>query len=271
MLPHIFSNYPRVKSIAVLPLVDLSGDPQREFFADGVTEELITQLGKSTDLRVISRQSVMQFKHSSLPLREITHKLDVDAVVEGSVLQSSNRVRVTARLIPASSKKPLWAEQYDRDLRDVLALQADVTQAIASEIKVKLSAENQARLAATRPVNPEAHEAYLKGHFYRYQVSKAGYQEAERYFQLALDKDPNLALAYSGLADVWMMRTDTGYVAPSEVFDKAKAYALKARELDSSLAEPHVSLANIAAGLEHDWPAAERHLQRAIQANPSHA
>jgi len=151
LLPSFFSGPPRIQSIAVLPLANLSGDPDREFFADGVTEELITQLGKSTGLRVISRQSVMQFKKSALPLNEIARKLGVDAVVEGSVLQSGNRVRVTARLVAASSEKPLWAEQYDRDLRDILTLQAEVTQAIAGEIRLKLSAEEKARLAATAP------------------------------------------------------------------------------------------------------------------------
>ena len=271
ILPHVLNRAPQVQSIAVLPLANLSGDPEREFFADGVTEELITQLGKSTGLRVISRQSVMQFKHTSLPLSEIARKLEVDAIVEGSVLQAGNRVRVTARLVPASSEKPLWAEQYDRDLRDILTVQAEVTQAIAAEIKLTLSPEEKARLAAPRPVNPEAYEAYLKGRAYWFQVSKPGYEEAEHYFQLALEKDPNYALAYSGLADVWLMRTDTGYLAASEVLDKAKAYAVKALELDPSLAEAHVSLANISLGLDHDQSAAEEHFRRAIQVNPSSA
>ena len=271
LLPTFISGAPRIQSIAVLPLANLSGDPDREFFADGVTEELITQLGKSTSLRVISRQSVMRFKNTSLPVREIARKLDVDAVVEGSVLQSGNRVRVTARLVPASTERPLWAEQYDRDLRDILTLQADVTQAIAAEIKLKLSPEEKARLISSRPVNPEAFEAYLKGRSYWYQVSKSGFEEAERYFDMALEKDPQYALAYSGLADVWLMRTDTGYLAPSEVYDKAKAYASRALDLDPTLAEPHVSLGNIAAGYDRDWPAAERHFLRAIEVNPSSA
>lgn len=270
-LPSFLTAGPHIQSIAVLPLANLSGDSEREFFADGVTEELITQLGRSTGLRVISRQSVMQFKHTSLSVSEIAHKLNVDAVVEGSVLQSGNRVRITARLVPAASEKPVWAEQYDRDLRDVLTLQAEVTQAISNEISLKLSPEESARLSASRPVNPEAYEAYLKGRFYWYQISKSNYEEAERYFQLALVKDPNYALAYSGLADVWLMRTDTGYLPPSEVLGKAKAYALKAVELDPSLAEPHVSLANITVDLDHDWAAAERLYLRAIQVNPSSA
>ena len=271
---HILGSFatgtPRVESIAVLPLANLSGDPEREFFADGVTEELITQLGKSTGLRVISRQSVMQFKHTTLPLSEIAHKLDVDAIVEGSVLQSGNRVRVTARLVPASSEKPLWADEYDRDLRDIIALQSEVTQAIASEIRLKLSPEEKARLSS-RPVNPEAYEAYLKGRAYWYQISKPNYEQAERYFRLALEKDPNFALAYSGLADVWLMRTDTGYLASSEVLGKAKEYALKAIALDPSLAEPEVSLANITVDMDHDAAAGERHFRRAIEVNPSSA
>jgi tetratricopeptide (TPR) repeat protein len=213
----------------------------------------------------------MQFKHTSLPLSEIARKLDVDAVVEGSVLQSGNRVRVTARLVPAASEKPLWAEQYDRDLRDILTLQSEVTQAIAGEIKLKLSPEEKTRLASPRPVNPEAYEAYLKGRSYYFQLSKPGIEEAERYFKLTLEKDPNFALAYSGLADVWLVRTDAGYLAPSEVLDKAKAYALKAFELDPSLAEPYVSLANISFELDHDRAAAERHFKRAIQVNPNSA
>jgi len=271
LLPSFFSNSPGIRSVAVLPLSNLSGDPEREFFADGVTEELITQLGKGTGLRVISRQSVMQFKHTALPVSEIARKLEVDAVVEGSVLQSGNRVRVTARLVPAAGEKPLWSDEYDRDLRDIISLQAEVTQAIAAEVKLKLSPEQKNRLAALRPVNPEAYEAYLKGRFYWYQISKSSYEQAERYFQLALEKDPNYALAYSGLADVWLMRTDSGYLPPSEVLDKAKSYALRAIELDPSLAEPEVSLANITIDLDHDAAAAERHFRRAIELNPSSA
>jgi len=271
LLPKFLSGTPQIQSVAVLPLANLSGDPQREFFADGVTEELISQLGRNTNLRVISRQSVMQFKNTALPLKEIARRLDVDAIIEGSVLQSGDRVRVTARLVSATTDRQIWGDEYERDVRDVLPLQAEVTEAIARGIKLKLSPEDRARLASTRPVDPEAYEAYLKGRSSWFQISKSSNEEAERYFQIALDKDPNFALAYAGLADVWLMRTDTGYLAPSEVVDKAKALAKKAIELDPSLAEPHVSLGNIDAGLDHDWAAAERHFQRAIQANPSHA
>jgi TolB-like protein len=248
----------------VLPLANLSGDPAREFFADGMTEELITQLGKVTRARVISRQSVMQFKGTKASLAEIAQKLKVDAVVEGSVLQSGNRVRVTARLVNAAEEKPVWSEQYERDLRDVLSLQDEVTRAIADEIRMKITPEEQARLSKPRVVNPEAYEAYLNGRFQWYRISKQGNEDAERYFQLALQKDPNYALAYSGLADVWMMRADSGYAAPSETVPKAKAAALKALQLDETVAAAHVSLANIEGPYDHDWAAAERDFRRAI-------
>src|SRR5208337_731986 len=183
----------RIESLAVLPLVNLSGDPNREYLADGMTEELITQLGKAMPLRVISRQSVMQFKGTTLSLGEIGRKLSVDGIVEGSVAQSGGRVRVTARLVDAATEKPLWSEEYDRDLRDVLSLQGEVTRAIAQEIRVKLTPQEQANLTSARPVNPEAYEACLKGRFEWYKLSKEGLDNAENYYQLALGKDPNYA------------------------------------------------------------------------------
>ena len=266
-----FGNPPRFEALAVLPLVDLSGDPGREYFADGMTEELITQLGKVTSARVISRQSVMQFKGTKMPLAEIAQKLGVDAVVEGSVLQSGSRVRVTARLVDAAAEKPVWTEQYEGDLRDVLTLQDEVTRAIANEIRMKINPQEQVRPSTPRSVNPEAYEAYLKGRFQWYKVSKQGFEDAERYFHLALEKDPNYALAYSGLADVWLMRTDSGYAAPSETMPQAKAAVLKALQLDDALSEAYVSLANIETGYDRDWATAGQHFRRAIELNPSSA
>jgi eukaryotic-like serine/threonine-protein kinase len=261
----------RFQAIAVLPLVNLSGDPEREFFADGMTEELITQLGKVVPSRVISRQSVMQFKGTKLPLAEIARKLEVDAVVEGSVVQSGSRVRVTARLVDAAAERQVWADEYDRDLRDVLTLQGEVTRAIASSIRATLSPREQARLTAPGAVNPEAYEAYLKGRFEWYKVSQQGFDNAERYFQLSLEKDPHYALAYSGLADVWLMRADTGYAAPADTIPRAKNAARKSLELDDSLSEPHISLANIEGSYERNWSEAERDFRRAIELNPSSA
>jgi len=261
----------RIQSLAVLPLANLSGDPGREYLADGMTEELITQLGKAMPLRVISRQSVMQFKGTTLSLAEIGRKLNVDGIVEGSVVESGGRVRVTARLVDATTEKPLWGEEYDRDLRDVLTLQGEVTRAIAQEIRVKLTPQEQAILTKARSVNPEAYEACLKGRFEWYKLSKEGLDNAEHYYQLALEKDPNYALAYAGLADVWLERSDIGLQMPRDVMDKARAAAEKALELDDTLAEAHVSLANIETGYEWNWPAAERDFLRAIQLNPSNA
>ncbi|MGZ4789771.1 MAG: protein kinase domain-containing protein, partial [Terriglobales bacterium] len=263
-------NLPRFRAIAVLPLVNLSGDPSREYFADGMTEELITQLGRAIPARIISRQSVMQFKGTKMSLADIAQKLKVDAIVEGSVVLSGSRVRVTARLIDAAAEAPVWSDEYERDLRDVLGLQGEVTGAIANEIRVKLTPQEQARLAKPRSVNPEAYEAYLNGRFQWSKISKEGIEEAERYFQLALEKDPDYALAYSGLADIWMMRTDSGYASPAETMPKAKAAALKAIQLDDTLSEPRVSLA-IIEEYERDWLTADRDYQRAIQLNPSNA
>jgi eukaryotic-like serine/threonine-protein kinase len=264
-------DFQQFQSLAVLPLVNLSGDPSREYFADGMTEELITQLGKVTRARVISRQSVMQFKGTSMSLAEIAQKLKVDAVVEGSVLQSGNRIRVTARLVDAAQEKPVWNDEYERDLRDVLSLQDELTHAIANEIKMTITPQEHASLAKPREINPEAYEAYLKGRFQWYKISKQGFDDADRYFRLALEKDPNFALAYAGLADVWLMRSDSGYAVPSEMLPNAKSAALKALQLDPTLSEPHVTLANVETGYERDWAAAERNFQVAIELNPSSA
>jgi len=220
---------------------------------------------------VISRQSVMRFKVSSIPLAEIARTLNVDAIVEGSVLRSGSRVRVTARLVDAAAEKPVWTDEYERDLRDVLSLQAEVTRAIANEIRMKLNPQEQARSTTPRAINPEAYEAYLKGRFEWYKISKQGLENAERYFHLALEKDPNYALAYSGLADVGLLRSDSGYAAPSETLPKAKAAALKAVQLDATLSQAYVSLANIEGPYERDWAAAERDFRHAIELNPSSA
>ncbi len=262
---------PEFRALAVLPLANLSGDPEREYLADGMTEELITQLGRAIPVRVISRQSVMQFKHTNLPLAEIGRKLKVDAIVEGSVMQSGSQVRITARLVDAAAEKVLWTNEYQREMRDVLLLQGEVTRAIAREIKVKLTPQQEALLSASRPVNSEAYEAYLKGRFEWFKLSREGLDNAERYFQLALEKDPGYALAYSGLADVWMSRGDTGFMSRRETYDKAKVAAQKALALDENLAEAHITLGNMKAGFDWEWAAAEKEFQRAIQLNPSNA
>lgn len=188
----------KIDSLAVLPLENLSGDKEQDYFADGMTEELIATLGKIGALRVISRTSVMQYKGAHKPLRQIGRELNVDAVVEGSVMRSGDRVRITAQLIHAASDRHLWGESYEGDLRDVLALQSKVARAIASEIQVRVTPQEQTRLASARPVNPEAHELYLKGRYYWNRWSEGGCRKGRTYFNQAIEEDPGYALAYVG-------------------------------------------------------------------------
>jgi eukaryotic-like serine/threonine-protein kinase len=260
----------RIRSIAVLPLANLSGDPAQEYFSDGMTEELITSLSKISALKVISRTSVMQFKGTKKPLREIAHALGVDGIIEGSVLRAGDRVRITAQLISADTDTHLWAESYERDMRDVLALQGQVARAIAGEVRAALTPQEKARLASTRPVNPEAYDAYLKGLHHWYVLTLADLDTAQRYFELALEKDPNYALANVGISLVWAGRQQMGLTAPSEAAPKAKAAGLKAVVLDDAIAEAHYALAIVKAWSDWDWAGAELEFKRAIELNPSY-
>ena len=260
----------RIQSLAVLPLANLSGDSSQDYFADGMTEALITNLSKIRALKVISRTSVMQYKGARKPLPQIARELGVDGILEGSVQRSGGRVQVTAQLINAATDTHLWAETYERDLRDVLVLQSEVASTVAREIRVAITPEETKHLGSAHPVNPDAYEAYLKGRFHWYKLSKEELDNAERYFQLALDKDPNYALAYVGLADVWAARGDAGFLPSQETVQTAKGAVTKALELDDTLADAHVTLANLRI-FERDWPAAEKEFQRAIELNPSHA
>ncbi|MGD1156313.1 MAG: tetratricopeptide repeat protein [Terriglobia bacterium] len=256
----------QIQSIAVLPLANLSGDPQQEYFADGMTEELITNLGKISSLRVISRTSVMQYKGTNKPLPQIARELNVDAIVEGTVQRSENRVRITANLMHAPADRHLWAGTYERDLRDVLALQDEVARAIADEVKAKLTPQVQARLAHARPVDPEAHELYLKGSDW---LSRDDRKKALEYFQQAIQKDPNFARGYLGIAQAYGGLGDNVELSSAEAFTKDKAYARKALELDESLPEAHVALAFALWQGDWDWSGAERELERALEINPN--
>jgi TolB-like protein/Flp pilus assembly protein TadD/tRNA A-37 threonylcarbamoyl transferase component Bud32 len=264
---------PQIESIAVLPLENLSRDPEQEYFADGMTEELTTSLGQIEALRVISRTSVMRFKgvRPAGGLPEIARQLKVDAVVEGSVLRSGDRVRITAQLIDARTDRHLWARSYERDLRDVLALQSEVAQAIANEIKIKVTPQEQVRLARARPVSPEAHEAYLKGRYYWNLRTEESLKKGIEYFQKAIERDPGCALAYVGLADSYLNLMGWDLMAPKEAYPRAKAAALKALEVDETLAEAHVPLGAAGFAYEWDWVGAEKELRRAIELNPSYA
>ena len=266
----------QIQSIAVLPLTNLSGDPEQEYFADGMTEQLTSDLGQIGALRVISRTSAMRYKSGKKSVPEIARELHVDAVVEGSVERSGDQVRITAQLIDAPNDRHLWASSYDRALRDVLTMQGEVAQAIANQIRIKLSPQEQIQLAKARPVKPEAHEAYLRGlhelHGLAAETTEdLKYQSLEKalgYFQEAITQDPNDAMAYSGLADAYSSLS-THDRAPLEVMPKAKAAAMKAIELDDNLAEAHASLGYVEFIFDWDWSRSEREFHRALELNPS--
>ncbi len=266
----------QIESLAVLPLKNLSGDPAQDYFADGMTEQLTTDLGQISALRVISRTSAMRYKGPDKSLPEIARELHVDAVVEGSVERSGDQVRITAQLIDAPNDRHLWAKTYERDLRDVLALQDEVTQAIANEIRIKLTPQERSLLGRARPVNAGAHEADLRGFYVLHgmttevaETSKVqAIEKAIGYFQRAVTLDANDALGYSGLADAYSSLS-THYRAPLEVMPKAKAAAVKAIELDDTLAEAHVSLGYVALTFDWDWVRAEHEFRRALELNPS--
>ena len=256
--------------IAVLPLENLAGDPEQEYFADGMTDALITDLARIRALTVISHTSIMQYKGVRKPLRDIARELGVGAIVEGSVLRVGERVRVTAQLIDAASDGHLWAECYDRDLEHVLTLQSELAHAIARKIKVRLSAEERSRLAATGRVDPQAHEDYLKGRYCLNKRTEKELDKAIRYFESAVEKDPRYAVAYSGLSDAYTLLSAGGYGAnsPDDVIPKARDAVLTALDIDDTLADAHVSL-GLLFKTDWNWPAAEREFKRALELNPN--
>jgi TolB-like protein/DNA-binding winged helix-turn-helix (wHTH) protein/Flp pilus assembly protein TadD len=260
----------RIESIAVLPLVNLSSDSEQEYFAVGVTEALITDLGKISALRVISHTSVMQYRDTKKSLPEIARDLKVDALVEGTVARSGDRVRITANLVQASPERQLWADSYERDLGDILMLQDDVARAIANGIQIKLTPQEQARLASARPVSPEAYEAYVKGRYFMDMSWKEGrFEKAGEYFQLAIEKDPTWALAYSGLADFYLFAGINDVIPNEYCPTKAKASALEALKMDAAAAEAYTSVAEIEFWCKWNWLDSERAATRAIELNPN--
>jgi TolB-like protein/Tfp pilus assembly protein PilF len=258
----------RIESLAVLPLENLSGDPQQDYFADGMTEAVITEVAQISGLRVISRTSVMQYKRTKKTLPEIAKELDVDAVLEGAVQRSGNKVGITAQLIQASTDRHLWAKTYEREMSDVLALERDVAQNVAEEVGVKLGSSKQAYIAAARTVNPEAQEDYLLGLHDLRTGTRAGTEKAVEYFQAAIAKDPNDALSYAALANAYRGLSSL-YMAPLDAMPKAKAAAVRAVELDETLAEPRASLGTVKLFYDWDWPGAEKEFRRALELNPS--
>ena len=258
-------------SIAVLPLENLSGDPSQEYFADGITDALITQLAKLHGLRVISRTSIMQYKSLRKPLPDIARDLNVDAVVEGSVSHSGNHVRVTAQLIDARADRHLWADEYDRDLRDVLTLQSEVAHDIAEQVRASISSEERLVMARGGAVEPAAYESYLRGRSFWNQRTPAGLKQAVAHFQHAIELDPGFAEAYSGLADTYTALGYTSYWSPRDSFPKARALAEKALQIDPSLAEARASLAYVKLYYDWDWKGAEDEFLAAIATNPNYA
>jgi TolB-like protein/DNA-binding winged helix-turn-helix (wHTH) protein/Tfp pilus assembly protein PilF len=259
-----------IRSLAVLPLANLSADPSQQYLVDGMTEELTSEISQLHSLRVISRTSTMQYRDTHKKAPQIAKELHADGLIEGSILRVNDRVRITAKLIHGPSDTHVWSRRYERDLRNVIALQHEIASDIAREVRLSLGPQEQAHLAHAREVIPEVHEAYLHGRFHLQNGSKASIYRALDYFQQAIQKDIEYAPAYAGVADAYTAMRSV-YVAPSEVMPKAKAAALRAVALDETLPEPHVSLGRVLMFYDYDWPNAEREFQRALDIRPSYA
>jgi serine/threonine-protein kinase len=267
------STMPAIASLAVLPLANLSGDPEQDYFADGMTEALITDLGKIGALRVISRTSAVQYKDTRKSLPEIAHDLHVDAIVTGTVLRAGSRVRITAQLIHAPTDQHLWAEAYERDLRDILELQSDVAQAIANEIRAKVTPSERAAVHRTPAVNPGAYESYLKGQHYFNKRTEEGLRKSVEYFNDAISQDVGMARAHASLADAYSTLGYAGYAVldPKDAMPKAKRAAQEALALDERSAEAYTTLAFISQNYDWDRSGSEKLYTRAIALNPNYA
>jgi TolB-like protein/Tfp pilus assembly protein PilF len=258
-----------IHSLAVLPLANLSGDPQQQYFADGMTEELTTELSQVSSLRVVSRTSAMRYKATQKSVPEIARELNVDAVVEGSVEREGDRVRITAQLVQGPTDTHLWAKGYERDLRDSLRLQDEVAQAIVGEIQLKLTPQEQAHFARNETVDPQAHEDYLQGLFHLQLHTGPDERKAIDLFQAAIKKDPSYAAAYSSLADSYRALIFNSNAAPADVLPLSEAAARRAIEIDGQLAEAHSALASDLTDYDWDWTGAEREFEIALRLNPN--
>ncbi|MCK4539155.1 MAG: protein kinase, partial [Candidatus Krumholzibacteria bacterium] len=260
-----------IDSIAVLPLENLSNDPDQEFFADGMTEALIADLAKIGTLKVISRTSVMRYKDTRKSLPEIARELDVDAIIEGSVMQVGGRVKITAQLIEAVSDRHLWAESYERDLRDILSLQSDVARAIAREVDIKLAPPEEDGSSGTRQVDPRAYEAYLRGRYHWNKRTEQGIGKGIEYFQEAIEIDPDYAQAYAAIAEAFAVLGDWGFYPPREADKKIRYYAQRALSIDDESAAAYSALALASYEIDFDWEVAEEYYKKAIFLNPNYA
>jgi TolB-like protein/Tfp pilus assembly protein PilF len=257
-------------TIAVLPFANLSSDPDSEFFADGITEEIINALVQIRNLRVVARTSAFSFKGKQVDLRTVGATLNAGTVLEGSVRKAGGRVRIVAQLINAADGYHIWSERYDRELQDIFEVQDEIARTIVERLRVTLGPERTEALVRSETKDLEAYQLYLKGRFHWNKRSADGLQKAIEYFQQALGKDPSYAVAYAGLADAYNMISFRNVLAPHAVMPKAKAAASKALELDPHRAEPHVSLAYASFTYDRDWPAAGRQFERAKALNPAY-
>ena len=266
------SSKQRIQSLAVLPLENLSHDPDQEYFSDGMTGALTSTLAKIGPLRIISRTSTMRYKGSTKSLPEIARELHVDGIIEGSVLRSGNRVRINVELIDANSDKQLWAESYDRELFDILKLHSEVAQAVASQIRVRLAPEQQARLGSAPAVNQAAYEDYLKARFYLANgpSSYPAMKMAAALFETSIQKDPSFALAYDGLADCYLSLGEQRRLAPRDAYQHASELIHKALQIDDTLGETHNSLGFLLWQYEWNWQNAEREFRHALDLNPNY-
>jgi len=268
------SGEPGIASIAVLPLANLSGDPLQDYFAEGMTEALINELGRISALRVISRSSVARYKERKESVARIARDLDAEALLEGAVVSEGGRVRITLQLLGVNPERQLWSERYEQDVGSVLALQREVARAVAVQVRAKLTPKEHALLSKARAVDPQAYEAYLKGRYHWNKASAQGLLKARESYEEAIRRDPDFAPAHAGLADTyaWSQRWAVpNMTSPSDLFAKARSAALKALELDDSLAEAHTALAYIKEAYDWDWDGAEQQYRRAIELNPNYA
>jgi TolB-like protein/DNA-binding winged helix-turn-helix (wHTH) protein/Flp pilus assembly protein TadD len=267
--PAVVAGRSAIATLAVLPLDNLSGDPEQEYFADGMTEALIGNLARIRALRVVSRTSVMRFKGAKRPLSEIARALNVDAIIEGSVQRSGDRVQVSVQLIHAATDTHLWAREYERDLTDILKLQGEVARAIAGEIQVRITAEERAGLTSAGAINPGAYQEYLLGQHYLWRLTEEDLTRAIEHFDRAIALDADYAAAHAGLSHAWWWRGVWGAKTPKQVKAPSRAAALRALELDPQLAEAHVSTGRIKFSYDWDWAGAEKDFGRALEIDPN--
>jgi serine/threonine protein kinase len=261
----------KIVSIALLPLQNISQETDQEWFSDGMTDALITDLAKISGLRVISRSSVMKFKGTGKSASEIARELDVNYIVEGSVIRIAEKIKISTRLIDVSKDGYLWAQDYEREFKNILSLQSEVAQTIAGQIQVQVTPFEQKLLSVKHQVNPDAYESYLKGNFYWYKLTSEALDLAMEYYTLSAKQDSQYALAYAGMVIVWIGRAQSGYASVNVSYENAKTAAFKALELDSTLAEVHRMIAGIKAWWEWSWKEAEKECKTTIRLNPNYA